>query len=241
MAIKVENTFVIPAPPERAFRMLTDLARIVPCVPGTDLTELLGKDRFRAATKLRVGPIELRFAGVGEFIERNASSRSATVRARGGEVKGRGTFLAEMKFAVTPHGKDQSSVRVATDVTLVGAVAQYGRGTDIVRELTQQHVREFANSVAALIEAERIVQAVAAQAARTSVPAPRAVETVGGAPGASAPKRLSVRAPRPVSSTGHQLRNLGPAAAAASAPVTRLYAFWNAVRAMMRRWFGARP
>lgn len=241
MAIKVEHTFVVPAPVERAFGTLTDLARVVPCIPGTELTELLGTDRFRAAAKLRVGPVELRFTGVGEILARDEVKRSASVRARGSDAKGRGSFLTEMRFAVTPLGKDQSRVRVETDLTLIGAVAQFGRGAEIVGEISQQLARDFATALAALIEAERIVQAVAARAASTPVLAPRAVETVGGAPRMAAPNTSAARASKTLPAFAARSVHSVDAPAKASPPISLVHAFWNAIRAILRRWFGARP
>lgn len=239
MVIKVENTFVVPAPPERAFRTLADPARVVPCMPGTELIEMLVGDRFRASSKLRAGPVELRFTGVGELLEPNDAKRTARLRARGSDAKGRGAFLAEIGFAVVPFGKAGARVRVQTDLTLIGTVAQFARGEGVVHEFTEKLTREFATNLAALIEAERIVQAVAARAAREPVLAPRAVETVGG-PSTAGAKPASVRAPLPTPAVASDAGS-EPAVARASVPLPRLFRAWNAVMATLRRWFGARP
>ncbi len=40
MGIKVENTFVVRAPVDDAWRFLIDMPRVVPCMPGTELTAI---------------------------------------------------------------------------------------------------------------------------------------------------------------------------------------------------------
>ena len=66
MGIKIENTFVVSAPVDDAWRILIDVPRVVPCMPGTELTEALDDRRFRAMARLRVGPVELAFGTSAE-------------------------------------------------------------------------------------------------------------------------------------------------------------------------------
>lgn len=238
--MKVENTFVLPAPPEQAFRTLIDLASVVPCMPGVELTELLEGHRFRATAKVCIGSIELRFAGEGNLSERDEARRTATVRVWGGAANGRGSFRTEMHFTVAPSGKAESQVRVDSSLVLAGSLVQIARGTRIVDEQAQQLCGEFATNVAALIEAQRIVRALAARAAATAVAAPRAVATVGAGASASPARPAIERAPQRALQAADDRREI-IAPVSTSAPLSALRVFWNAVRATLRRWFGARP
>jgi carbon monoxide dehydrogenase subunit G len=171
MGIKVESTFVVPAPVDDAWRFLIDVRRVVPCMPGTELTEALDERRFRATARLRVGPVELAFGGEGELYDVDPASRTAKLRAKGRDSKGRGAFQAEMAFGLTPRG-EETLARVDTDLTLSGSVAQYGRGAGIVKGVTAQLTSQFAQNLSARIMAGR---GAAGEAA-----APHGAEVVSG-------------------------------------------------------------
>jgi carbon monoxide dehydrogenase subunit G len=171
VGIKVESTFVVPAPVDDAWRILVDLPRVIPCMPGTELTEALDDRRFRATTRLRVGPVELAFGGEGELYDVDAAARTAKLRAKGRDTKGRGAFQAEMAFGLTPRG-NETVARVDTDLTLSGSVAQYGRGAGIVRGVAEQLAAQFARNLSAAIAAGR--------GAPGEAPAPQRAEAISG-------------------------------------------------------------
>jgi carbon monoxide dehydrogenase subunit G len=150
VGIRIENTFVVPAPVEEAWKVLVDLPRVVPCMPGTELTEALDARRFRATARLRVGPVELQFKGDGELYAVDATAHTAKLRAKGTDAKGRGAFQTEMALALAPQGSE-TAVRVDTDLTLSGSVAQYGRGAGVVKEMAQQLSAQFARNLAGLM------------------------------------------------------------------------------------------
>lgn len=148
----METTFVVPAPVDDAWRFLIDVPRVVPCMPGTELTEALDERRFRATARLRVGPVELAFGGEGELYDVDPASRTAKLRAKGRDTKGRGAFQAEMAFGLTPRGAE-TVARVGTDLTLSGSVAQYGRGAGIVKGVAEQLTAQFAQNLSAQLAA----------------------------------------------------------------------------------------
>jgi carbon monoxide dehydrogenase subunit G len=153
VGIKIENSFLVPASIEDAWKVLIDVPRVVPCMPGTELTEMVDECRFRATARLRVGPIELLFKGEGELYDVNAATCTAKLRAKGADTKGRGAFQSQMQFALTSQGPE-TLVRVDSDLTLSGSVAQHARGAGVVREMAQQLAGQFAKNLGGLISAE---------------------------------------------------------------------------------------
>ena len=168
MGIKVENDFVIPAPIEDAWRVLIDIPRVVPCMPGSAVTEVIDDHRFRATARIKVGPVELQFRGEGELFDIDPMTHASKLRAKGSDAKGRGSFQSEMAFVLTQQG-EQTRAIVTTDITLSGSVAQYGRGAGLIKEITNQLTAQFAGNLSALIAADRVVQQAAKQAGNTLV------------------------------------------------------------------------
>ena len=74
--MELSNEFDVAAPIDRAWRVLTDLERIAPCLPGAQLLEVEG-DEHRGAIKVKVGPIVAQYKGKARFTERDEDAQRA--------------------------------------------------------------------------------------------------------------------------------------------------------------------
>jgi uncharacterized protein len=166
--MEFENSFEVPLPPEEAWKVLLDIERIAPCMPGAELTEIVDKETYKGKVSVRLGPVALTFAGQAKFEEIDAAGQKARVRARGNDAKGRGGANALVEFRLEPTAGG-TKVVVHTDLTLSGAVAQYGRGVAMVRDLAGQLIGQFASALKAQLGASET--AVAATRSETGEPA----------------------------------------------------------------------
>jgi carbon monoxide dehydrogenase subunit G len=146
--MEFDNSFDVPLPPPEAWNVLMDIPRIAPCMPGAELTEVAGDTTYKGRISVRLGPVALTFAGVVKFEEIDATNRMARVKAQGTDAKGRGGASAIASFRLEP-GPSGSTVRVHTDLTLSGAVAQYGRGAGMIQATAAQLIRQFADCLKA--------------------------------------------------------------------------------------------
>jgi hypothetical protein len=137
--MKIENSFEVPAPREEAWALLMDVPRVIPCMPGAELTETLDGDRWKAKVSVKLGPISLVFATDVARVSADEAAWTSTLSANAREVKGRGSARAtiESRLADVDGG---TRVEVVTDLSLTGPVAQYGRGmvADVAAQLTKQ-------------------------------------------------------------------------------------------------------
>jgi len=148
MALRIENTFTVPAGIDAAWGTLTDVPGLVPCMPGAELTGIVDERTYKGLGRIRVGPIELAFKGEARLLEADADHRRLRMSLRGTDAKGRGNVHAEMAMSLAIDG-EATRVDVTTDLVLSGAVAQYGRGAGIVREICNQFTAKFAANLAA--------------------------------------------------------------------------------------------
>ena len=121
--MQLENSFTVTAPPERVFAYLLDVNKVVGCVPGAELTEVVDDTTFKGKVKIKVGPITVAYSGTARITGRDDSGHSATLEAEGRETTGQGSARAKALMAVTADG-DGSVVRITTDYTVAGRVAQ---------------------------------------------------------------------------------------------------------------------
>src|SRR3977135_1123441 len=88
--MEFDNTFEVPLPPAQAWKLLLDIERIAPCMPGAELTEVVSKNIYKGKIGVRLGPVALTFAGVVKLEDIDDSAHPARGAARGTDAKGRG-------------------------------------------------------------------------------------------------------------------------------------------------------
>ncbi len=141
--MRIENTFHVPAGLEESWKIITDVPTLVSCMPGAELTEVAADGAYKGLARVKIGPVQLQFNGEARLYDVDAEAHTMKVRSRASDAKGRGTVASEMAFALVPEG-ERTRVDVATDLTLTGAVAQYGRGAGLIKEVANQFTRDFA-------------------------------------------------------------------------------------------------
>jgi carbon monoxide dehydrogenase subunit G len=141
--VKLENSFDVPAPPDVAWRVLTDIERVVPCVPGAELTDIIDARNYTGKISVRLGPVSLAFDGSAEFTEWDDAGRRARLKASGREARNRGSANADVVFALEADG-DGSRVHIVTDLQLAGPIAQYGRSQGVIASVSEEMIDRFA-------------------------------------------------------------------------------------------------
>ncbi len=138
--MELTNDFRVGVPVGRAWAVLTDVELIAPCMPGAQLQEVEG-DEYRGIVKIKVGPITAQYKGTAKFVERDDEVHRAVLRAEGRDTRGQGNANATITATLTPDGEG-TAVTVATDLTVTGRVAQFGRGVmaDVSAKLLGQFV-----------------------------------------------------------------------------------------------------
>jgi carbon monoxide dehydrogenase subunit G len=162
--MKLENSFQVQAPPEQAWALLLDVPRVIPCMPGAELTEVVDERTWKAKMSVKLGPISLAFGTDVTLDDVDESSRVVRMSAKARELRGRGAGTAAIESRLEPAGGG-TTVSIVTDLALTGAVAQYGRG--IVQDVSSQLVRRFADCLEKqLVAAPEAAQAAVAESAK---------------------------------------------------------------------------
>lgn len=140
--MQIENTFTVAHPVEDLWKFLLDVERVAPCMPGARLTETVDEGTWKGKVAVKLGPISLSFAGVATIEERDDAAHRVVLSAKGMEEKGKGAASAKVTSWLEPNG-NHTTVRMASDLTLSGAVAQLSRG--LLPEVSKRLTKEFAD------------------------------------------------------------------------------------------------
>lgn len=141
--VQLQNSFDVPVPPADAWRILTDVERVAPCVPGAQLTEVIDDRHYAGKMQVKLGPVSLAFEGKAGFVERDDDAHTARLSAWGREARNRGSANADVRFALEPNSSG-TTVRIVTDLQLSGPVAQYGRSQGIIASVSEEMIGRFA-------------------------------------------------------------------------------------------------
>ena len=158
--MKLENDFEVAAAPERAWAFLLDPELVVPCMPGAELKEVVDEDNFKAAAKVKLGPVTMSFKGKVTMVERDDDAYRVVMKAKGTETRGKGMFNATITSSLEPSDKG-SRVTVLTELKLSGKAATFGRG--MVGDISQRLTKQFAARMESQLEAIATLEAEAAE------------------------------------------------------------------------------
>jgi carbon monoxide dehydrogenase subunit G len=147
--MQLENSFEVAAPPDQVFAYLLDVNKVVGCVPGAELSEVVDQSTFKGKVKVKVGPISVGYSGTARISERNEAERTATLSADGRETTGSGSARATAQMRVQPSGEG-STVQIVTEYHVAGRVAQFGRG--VMEDVSKRLIREMAECIQASLQ-----------------------------------------------------------------------------------------
>ncbi len=145
----LNHEFTVPVPVADAWRILTDVERIAPCLPGAKLEDSQG-DTYSGFVKVKVGPIQAQFKGQASFVERDDAAYKAVLKGEGRDTTGKGNASALITAQLVEESPTSTKVTVSTDLNITGKVAQFGRGAmaDISNKLLDQFVENLNGLIA---------------------------------------------------------------------------------------------
>jgi hypothetical protein len=210
--MELRDEFVIDAPIQTLWEVLTDIQRIAPCVPGFELTEIAG-DEYRGTMKVKVGAVNMGYDTTVRFLERHADRFEAVVQAEGREQRGPGGVSATITSKLHEQ-EGKTAVVMTTSLAVTGRIAQFGRGimADISQRLVAQFVDCLQERVLSGVQPAGVAAPTVAPGAASGVDAERAAKVSHGGPHEAGPWT------RPVDAESSEPLNL---AALAAVPVAK--------------------
>lgn len=200
--MQLEHSFIVPIAVDEAWKILLNIERVVPCMPGASLDSVKG-DEFTGTVKVRLGPISLTYKVVASFVEKDDELHRVVINAHGRDSRGNGTARARVTATLTEHS-NTTKVQVETDLDITGKPAQFGRGA--IADVGSKLIGQFADNLAAqLTEGDR---------------APGESQTESDAPYSSlAPETSSAHRRAPENQPINLIESAGPAMAKRLAPL----------------------
>jgi carbon monoxide dehydrogenase subunit G len=189
--MQLEHSFTVPVGIDEAWKVLLDIERIAPCMPGAAVDSIDGDD-FTGTVKVKLGPISLTYKGKASFVEKDEAAHRVAINAQGRDARGNGTAAAKVTATLTRQG-DQTQVDVLTDLDITGKPAQFGRG--VMVDVGNKLIGQFADCLAGKLSEGVAAPAEPATAppAKKSAPAKKAAAKVPAKKTAAAKKATATK------------------------------------------------
>ncbi|MGH7713800.1 MAG: SRPBCC family protein [Gemmatimonadaceae bacterium] len=160
MSIEINEAFSVKAHSDVVWRFLTTPQEVVQCLPGAELTEVLGERQYAGRVKVKVGAVTAMYAGKATLAEVDDAARRMRLVGEGRETGGAGSAKMTMLGSVTPNAAGGSDVRVDATIDIAGKVMQFGRG--LVESVSAQLFKQFVEQAKARLETASVVASTGA-------------------------------------------------------------------------------
>ncbi|MCH8065077.1 MAG: SRPBCC family protein [Chloroflexi bacterium] len=140
MAIEIRETFVVEAPIDKVWRFVIDPQRVVGCMPGAELDEVVDDKTFLGTVSIKVGAVTARYAGRVQFTSVDERRHAVEMVAEGKETGG-GTARATMSSSLQSLADGRTEVTTEASIDITGRIMQVGRG--MIQGVSHQLFRQF--------------------------------------------------------------------------------------------------
>lgn len=159
--MKITNEFEVARPVDAVWDLFQDVPSVAQCLPGAELTEDKGDGVFAGSISVKLGPMSAMFEGEAT-VTPDPAAKSANISGKGVDRSGGSRGQVKVDYAVTAVGNG-SSVTVDADISLAGAIAQFGR-RGLVEEIANRLIDDFVECLEAKMAADTVEEAAAIEA-----------------------------------------------------------------------------
>jgi len=140
MATQLQEKFSV-SDADHAWGIVTDVNKLVPCVPGAKVVSAEGTDKAKAEIKIDMGSMAMTFSGPVEIVQKDDGSKTAKIKAQAKEAGGQSNADGDVTIQI---GGDGGTVDVTANVS--GKAASMGEGT--VQAVLEALVKQFTGNLA---------------------------------------------------------------------------------------------
>lgn len=166
--MKLEHSFDVPASPEETLALLLDAERVIPCMPGASLTQVVDDRNWKASMGVKLGPVGMQFLVDVALLDRDDAAYSVRLGVSGRDTRGKGGADGTVDSVLSPAAGGGTRVEMVTDLRFSGQVAQLGR-PGVVQGVSNTLVDQFAECIKAQLSASPEAAAAAVDEAQKPI------------------------------------------------------------------------
>lgn len=139
MATQLKESFTV-SDPDQAWGVISDVNKLVPCVPGAKVVSAEGDKKAKAEIEVDMGSMKMKFSGPVEIVETDEGSKRAVIKAQAKDESGQSNADGTVTIEI---GGDGGTVDATANVN--GKAASMGEGT--VQAVLGELIKQFSANV----------------------------------------------------------------------------------------------
>ncbi len=139
MALNMSGEYLLPAERAIVWQKLNDPAVLKICIPGCEELVASGENQFRAAAKVKIGPVSARFKGTVQLSDLDPPASYRISGQGDGGISGfaKGGAVVQLQDA----GNGQTLLTYTVEAEIGGKIAQLG--SRLVASVAKKNADEF--------------------------------------------------------------------------------------------------
>jgi carbon monoxide dehydrogenase subunit G len=138
--VELDHSFSTAKPIDESWQAILDLERLVPAVEGGSVIERTGPESVKAAIKVKMGAMSMKFTGTVTVTEQDEASHRAVMKVKAREAGGQGYANADVVFSLADGG---GTLHTAAQIT--GKAASMGEG--VVQSVLDALINDFTSKL----------------------------------------------------------------------------------------------
>ncbi len=159
--MKMTQEFEVGRSPDAVWEFFQNVPDVAQCLPGAELTEDKGDGGYAGKVSIKLGPMSASFEGEAQ-VTPDPATKTAHIAGKGVDRRGGSRGQVKVDYRVEPD-EAGAKVTVDADITLSGAIAQFGR-TGLINEMSKRLISEFVECLEKKLAAETKEEAATIQA-----------------------------------------------------------------------------
>jgi uncharacterized protein len=142
--LKINGSYVLAVPQERAYTLLQDPEILQRCMPGIDSLTMVGQDEYDMNMKLSIASMGGLFAGKVRITDQNPPANFRLIVEGTGKI---GFMKGEGLMKLEPNG-ETTAVNYEGDVQVGGTIAAVGQR--LIDSTSKMLIKKFFDKLAAI-------------------------------------------------------------------------------------------
>lgn len=160
MDVKETKSYHASADRSVVWQLLCDPWKIATCLPGAQLVDDLGDNKYKGKIKVKIGPVTTNFDGEVEFTKLDAENFQFSLKGQGADKQGKGTANMEMEIDLEAL-ENGTQVHCSMRISITGRIAQFG--ARMISAVNNKMFDQFTNNFQELVAKEQAGEAFTPQ------------------------------------------------------------------------------
>lgn len=176
MQVKLDKVYPLDGSIDDAWQRLRDIELVAGCMPGAEITEKIDDSHYKGKVKVKVGPMNVAFAGEITIEKIDPDEHQIHLIASGQDSKGSSSATMDLTASIRAGESNPSELVGNAAVTVNGKLANFG--ARMMVQIADQVLKQFADNFRATVSVSSVTDTGTDDAA--AVPAPVKTNEING-------------------------------------------------------------